>query len=272
MIWIGFSSSGICWGLKDKFIVAYYTAKMPWRLGGKPESGWRDSNSRPLRSERSTLPTALHPVIIKALYHSHDTMGNMLPKHKYLLTYRYAEIICDLTVEFCTTFLSNLSSLSDLRTIPQRRTIDQMVQAARSGKQNIIEGVGQGRTSKKGEIKLLGVANASFEELTADYEDFLRQRKLSIWSKTDVRVGAIRKRAFFLTSLSNLSDLGNLLIKPKLPQNPERAANTILTLCHQVTYLLGKQIGRMEELFVEQGGYTEELFKKRLKERNKKLL
>ncbi len=193
----------------------------------------------------------------------------MLPKHKYLLTYRYAEIIHDLTVEFCTTFLSNVSSLSDLGNIPQRRTIDQMVQAARSGKQNIIEGVGQGKTSKKGEIKLLGVANASFEELTADYEDFLRQRNLAIWVKTDPRIDAIRKRAFFLTSLSNLSHLGDLVVKPQLPQNSQRAANTLLTLCHQVTYLLGKQVARMEELFVEQGGYTEELFKKRLEKRKR---
>ncbi len=144
-----------------------------------------------------------------------------------------------------------------------------MVQAARSGKQNIIEGVGQSKTSKKGEIKLLGVANASFEELTADYEDFLRQRNLTIWVKTDSRIGAIRKRAFVLTNISNLSTLGALVVKPKLPQNQERAANTLLTLCHQVTYLLGKQITRMEELFVDQGGYTEELFKKRLEKRKR---
>ncbi len=193
----------------------------------------------------------------------------MLPKHKYLLTYRYAEIIHDLTVQFCETFLRNTSYLGNLGNIPQRRTIDQMVQAARSGKQNIIEGVGQGKTSKKGEIKLLGVANASFEELTADYEDFLRQRNLSIWVKTDPRIGAIRKRAFILTNLSNLSNLGTLVVKPTLPQNQERAANTLLTLCHQVTYLLGKQIARMEELFIEQGGYTEELFKKRLEKRKR---
>jgi four helix bundle protein len=95
----------------------------------------------------------------------------MLPKYKYLLTYRYTEIIHDLTVAFCQTFLFNLD---------YRRTREQMIQAARSGKQNIIEGVGQGRTSKKGEIKLLGVAKASLDELLADYEDFLRQRKLNI--------------------------------------------------------------------------------------------
>jgi len=82
----------------------------------------------------------------------------LLPKHKYLLTYRYAEIIQDGTDEFCSRFLSSFAD---------RRTIEQMTQAARSGKQNIVEGVGQSATSKKGEIKLLGVSKASFEELTS---------------------------------------------------------------------------------------------------------
>ena len=80
----------------------------------------------------------------------------MLPKHKYLLTYRYTEIIHDLTVQFCEKFMPGFD---------QRRNREQMIQAGRSGKQNIVEGVGQSKTSKKGEIKLLGVANASLEEI-----------------------------------------------------------------------------------------------------------
>jgi len=191
----------------------------------------------------------------------------MLPKHKYLLTYRYSEIIHDLTVEFCKRFLGYLGNLGGLREIPQRRTIDQMVQAARSGKQNIVEGVGQSRTSKKGEIKLLGVAEASIEELITDYEDFLRQRKLPIWPKTHLKIQAFRKRAAVLTSLGNLSDLGDLREKPRLPQNPETAANLLLTLCHMATYLLSRQIQKAEEQFVAGGGYTENLFKKRLQAR-----
>jgi four helix bundle suffix protein len=181
-----------------------------------------------------------------------------LPKHKYLLSYRYAEIIHDLTVEFCR---NNIAAYG------QKRTREQMEQAARSGKQNIIEGIGQSQTSKKGEIKLLGVANASFEELLADYEDFLRQGKMNIWPKTDEKVDRLRHYAFRLSHLSNLSTLGNLIEKPILPKHPEIAANLLLTLCHQVTYLLSKQIQRAEGDFVEHGGYTENLFKKRIQSR-----
>lgn len=186
-------------------------------------------------------------------------------KVKYLLTYRYAEIIHDLTVEFTRTYtLSPLSGLSNLNLRPDYRTADQMNQAARSGKQNIVEGVGQGQTSQKGEIKLLGVANASFEELLTDFEDFLRQNHLEIYQKTDPRVTRFRETAFRLSNLRNLSDLGDLIEKPKLPGNPQDDANFLLTLCHQITYLLSKQIKAAEEKFINEGGYTENLFKKRL--------
>lgn len=192
-----------------------------------------------------------------------------LPKHKYLLTYRMSEVIHDLTVVFCQRFLiGNLGDLGNLGKIPKRRTIDQMVQAARSGKQNIVEGVGQSRTSKKGEIKLLGVAEASIEELITDYEDFLRQRNLSIWPKTHPKIQAFRKRAAFLTNIGNLGHLGDLKEKPVLPTEPETAANLLLTLCHMTTYLLSRQINKAESQFLENGGFTENLFKKRLNMRN----
>lgn len=181
-----------------------------------------------------------------------------LPKYKYLLTYRYSEIIHDLTVEFCQKFLYGFDF---------RRTREQMIQAARSGKQNIIEGVGQSATSKKGEIKLLGVANASLEELIADYEDFLRQKKLAIWPKTDVRITAFRQEGYRLSHLSNLSYLGELKEKPILSQSPEPASNFLLTLTHLATFLLSKQIKVMEEKFIKEGGFTENLFKRRLKVR-----
>ncbi|MCL5406993.1 MAG: four helix bundle suffix domain-containing protein [Patescibacteria group bacterium] len=185
-------------------------------------------------------------------------------KVKYLLTYRYAEIIHDLTVEFTQTYV--LSGLSNLRNLsfqrrPDFRTADQMNQAARSGKQNIVEGVGQSQTSSKGLIKLLGVANASFEELLSDYEDFLRQNKLTIYPKTDQRVTDFRKLGY------RLSDLGELEEKPKLLGNPEKDANFLLTLCHLETYLLGKQVKAAEDKFVEEGGYSENLFKRRLQNR-----
>jgi len=195
-------------------------------------------------------------------------------KVKYLLTYRYSEIIHDLTVEFTKSFLlgrlSILRNLSNLKEKADYRQADQMNQAARSGKQNIVEGVGQSATSKKGEIKLLGVALASFEELLTDFEDFLRQNNLAIYPKTDPQVTFFRKTAFRLSHLSNLSNLGNLIETPRLPDNPQDAANFLLTLCHQETYLLDKQIKAMEEKFIQEGGFTESLFRARM-ERKKGL-
>jgi restriction system protein len=179
----------------------------------------------------------------------------MLPKYKYLLTYRYSEIIHDLTVDFCNQFLGGREF---------QRTREQMVQAARSGKQNIVEGVEDGRTSKKLEIKLLGVARASLEELTSDYEDFLRQRKFSIWAKSDPKVLRLKHYCYRISHLSNLNDLGNLKEKAKLPAKSIVAANLLLTLCHLTSFLLTKQITKAESDFVEKGGFTENLFKKRL--------
>ena len=187
-------------------------------------------------------------------------------KVKYLLTYRYSEIIHDLTITFTKRYiLSDLSNLGNLKEPrPDYRQADQMNQAARSGKQNIVEGVGQSETSKKGEIKLLGVAKASLEELLMDYEDFLRQNEFEIYPKVDPRITKFKQIAYRLTNLNNLSDLGNLIEKPALPDNPEDAANFLLTLCHQETYLLDKQIKSLEEKFIKEGGFTENLFHKRL--------
>ena len=183
-------------------------------------------------------------------------------KVKYLLTYRYSEIIHDLTVEFSKKYiLSSLSSLGNYR--PDYRTADQMNQAARSGKQNIVEGVGQSLVSDKGQIKLLGVANASFEELLSDYEDFLRQNRLEIFRLDNPKVTEFRKIAFRLSNLSNLSNLGEFIEKPKLFGNPRDDANFLLTLCHQVTFLLHRQIKAAEAQFIKQGGYTENLARKR---------
>ncbi len=182
------------------------------------------------------------------------------PKYKYLLTYRYSEIIVDLNVQFCEKFLAGFD---------YRRTREQMIQAGRSGKQNIIEGVSDARTSTHVELKLLGVANGSLEELLADYEDFLRQRKLEIWAKDDQRILVFRRKAFDLSNLRNLSTLGELIEKPILPENPEQATNFLLTLLHQATYLLSRQIKAAEEKFIKNGGYTENLLKKRLNARKK---
>lgn len=188
-----------------------------------------------------------------------------IPKHKYLLTYRYAEIIHDLTVAFCQKYIDYKSRTKD-QTCPHcyAKRCRRVEQAARSGKQNIVEGVSAGQTSKKGEIKLLGVAKSSFEELLADYEDFLRQRAFETYPKSHPKVSLYRQTAYRLSNLSNLSDLGNLIERPKLPGDPAGDANFLLTLCHQATYLLNKQIISLEDIFVNQGGYTENLFQRRL--------
>ena len=180
-----------------------------------------------------------------------------LPKYKYLLTYRYAEIVHDLTVTFCKKYISYKS-----------RTKDQMEQAARSGKQNIVEAVGESDTTKKNEIKLLGYSKGSFEELLTDYEDFLRQNNLPIYPKTDPHVSRFREIVYRLSNLRNLSNLGNLIEKALLQPDPADAANLLVTLIHIETYLLDKQIKAMITKFEKVGGFSENLLQKRLTQRN----
>ena len=132
--------------------------------------------------------------------------------------------------------------------------------AARSGRQNIAEGSQASGTSKRTEIKLVGVARASLEELLNDYEDFLRQRGLTLWGKDSPEAKAVRAIAYksnktYESYRSYLSD-------------PERAANCLICLIHQTNFLLDRQLESLEKEFVEQGGYTENLFKRRLRKRN----
>lgn len=165
--------------------------------------------------------------------------------YRNLKSYQTTTIIYDLTVEFCNLYIDRFS-----------RTKDQMVQAARSGRQNIAEGSQASGTSKKTEIKLVGVARASLEELLIDYEDFLRQRRLKLWDKDDPKAREIRTLTdrTYSTYQTYLSD-------------PEKAANTLICLIHQANYLLDRQLQALEKAFVEQGGYSENLFKKRLQSR-----
>lgn len=170
--------------------------------------------------------------------------------YKYLKSYQLSILIYDLTVEFCKRWITSM------------RTRSQMEQAARSGKQNIAEGYLE--KSLKGYIYLLGISYASLGELLEDYEDFLRQRKLQLWDKEDPRVKKFREfRVFGAESLNPLNT-------PTLSNNPEEAANLLLTLLHQALFLLSRQIQSLEEKFVKEGGFTENLFKKRLEERKKR--
>ena len=168
----------------------------------------------------------------------------VLPHGNYqeLESYQNSVIIFDATQDFCTKFLKKGD-----------RTIDQMIQAARSGKQNIIEGCMASGISSETEIKLIGVARASLEELVEDYRDFLRTHNLPLWGKEDPRILKIRRLAkqknkTYETYKSYLS-----------ADNPELFCNTIISLIHQTNYLLDRQIKSLETSFIEKGGIRERM-------------
>ncbi len=169
--------------------------------------------------------------------------------YRNLKSFQSTTLIYDLTIKFCDLYMSYKSNKS-------YRTYDQMVQAARSGRQNIAEGSQVSATSKKSEIKLIGVARASLEELLNDFEDFLRQRGLKLWEKDSPAARSIRALAY-------KSDRSYETYSSYLAY-PEAAANCLICLLHQANYLLDQQLQSLEQRFVTQGGYTETLFKKRL--------
>ena len=145
------------------------------------------------------------------------------------------------------------------------RTHDQMVQAARSGRQNIAEGSMASATSKKMELKLTGVAKASLEELLLDYEDFLRHRRLPKWDKDSPEALAVRRR--YRSDQSDLSDQSDFDPHGISEATPEVAANTLLCLINQATYLLKRQMQKLEQDFLEEGGFTERLYHARQRRR-----
>jgi restriction system protein len=173
----------------------------------------------------------------------------LIPCHggyRNLGSYQMAEIVHDATVVFCNRFIEKRS-----------RTHDQMVQAARSGKQNIVEGSMASGTSRKIELKLVGIARASLEELLIDYQDFLRQRGLSLWDKEHPGARGVRKLAYiknksYKTYKTYIED-----------SSPEVAANAIICLVHQASYLLDQQLRQLEKRFLKEGGFTERLYKMR---------
>ena len=188
-------------------------------------------------------------------------LGNQ--PYKKLWTYRFATIIYDLTAEFIQMFILSKGgrNYSNLKSFDSR-TADQMNQAARSGKQNIVEGSESMKTSLKSAVKLTNVAKASLEELLQDYEDFLRQNNFEVWGKECDE--ALKIRDYF-SNLVRKGDLSNLsYLRNRLRKNtPEKAANVLLTLCHQATYLLNKQVDGLEKKLIEEGGYNENIYKKR---------
>lgn len=177
--------------------------------------------------------------------------GSHTGSYRRLKIYRKAEIIYDLTFYFCGKYLRKGD-----------RTIDQMVQAARSGKQNIIEGNEVANTSTETFLKLLDVAQGSLQELLADYEDYLRVRNLRLWSPRSKEVTAMRKlgiehedSAYFLSLAQTRSD--------------EVVANMVIVLIYQADALLNGYFRKRYNDFLQEGGFRERLTRERLAHRNK---
>ncbi len=177
------------------------------------------------------------------------TRGVFLPPHggyRDLEAFKSSELVYDATVWFADHYIDRFS-----------RTKDQMVQAARSGRQNIAEGSAASGTSKEMELKLVNVARASLEELLLDYEDFLRQRKLPLWGKDHEQAKAVRRLAY-------AKDKSSATYRTYLENSaPEVSANSILCLIHQTNYLLNQLVQQLETAFLEEGGLRERMYKAR---------
>lgn len=170
--------------------------------------------------------------------------------YRKLRVYRVTEIICDLTYHFAHTYLGKGD-----------RTIDQMVQAARSGKQNIAEGSEAATTSRETEIKLTNVAKASLEELLVDYEDYLRQHNLTQWKTGHPRYEPMREYA-----RSEKIDTEYTELKTRL--GDEELSNLCITLINQATYMLRRLIEKQQQQFLQEGGVREQMTRARLNYRN----
>ncbi len=178
-----------------------------------------------------------------------------IPAHggyRNLISYQKAEIIYDGTIYFTKRFFHKYD-----------RTVEQMVQAARSGKQNIVEASMASATSKETEIKLTNVARASLEELLIDYEDFLRTNKLPKWDK-EHRL-TVRFRELNRTPNANYQTY----IRAIENTEPEICANSMICLINIVTYLLKQQIKTLEQAFINEGGLRERMTKARIEKRKK---
>jgi four helix bundle suffix protein len=207
----------------------------------------------------------------------------LIPKHggyRKLKSFQVAQLVYDVTVRFCDRYIS-----------PRSRTHDQMVQAARSGVQNIAEGSQASGTSKKMELKLTNVARASLEELRLDYEDFLRQRGLPIWARDDARRAALIARrpatadavAEWIKetrdgrhglhgrsgqgSMESTPSTSSTKSTPSTSSFPEIAANAALALIAVACSLLDRQLAAQATAFEKEGGFTERLYTRRQSQR-----
>ena len=215
-----------------------------------------------------------------------DNQNPLIPKHggyRKLKSFQVAQLVYDITVRFCERYVSTRS-----------HTNDQMVQAARSGVQNIAEGSQASGTSKKSELKLTNVARASLEELRLDYEDFLRQRNLPKWDAFDPRNAdliarrpktaedfakwakdihakntTIDKKDSSITTNQSIPSIPSIKSMPsiKSPTYPEITANGALALITVACSLLDRQLNAQSKSFLAEGGFTERLHKTRSQSR-----
>jgi len=188
-------------------------------------------------------------------YHSPSLRPIIPPRGDYqtLLSFQKAEVVYDITFRFAHKYLGRGD-----------RTVDQMIQSARSCKQNILEGSKAATTSKETEIKLTNVGRASLEELLADYRDYLRVRDLRIWNKDS-------KEALFVRDLGRKTPQTFELYREFVETRPaEVIANITICLIHQTNFLLDQQLKTLEKEFIEQGGLREKMTKARLNYRNQR--
>jgi len=186
--------------------------------------------------------------------HSSHPPDRLLPPRgdpRTLLSFQKAEVVYDITFRFCHKFLTKGD-----------RTIDQMIQAARSGKKNILEGSKAALTSTETEIKLTNVARASLEELLDDYEDYLRVRELRRWDKNS-------KEALYVRKLGSQPHQSYETYRSYVEtRSAEVVANIALCLIHQANFLIDQQLRRLEKDFVQKGGLRERMTRARLAYRN----
>lgn len=185
---------------------------------------------------------------------SHSSSEPLLPPrgdYQTLLSFQKAEVVYDITFRFAHKYLSRGD-----------RTVDQMIQSARSGKQNILEGSKAAQTSKEMEIKLTNVGRASLEELLADYRDFLRVRDHVLWDKDSKEARFVRRLG---CKTPQTFEIYREFVETR---PPEVIANIAICLLHQANYLLDQQLKTLEKEFVEQGGLRERMTRVRLANRN----
>lgn len=176
-------------------------------------------------------------------YNTNRTVLKKAVVWQNLYFYRKSDALYQLTVEFCKRFLPPYGD----------RTVDQMVQAARSGKQNIVEGSEDGLTSSEMELKLLNVARGSLQELRSDYQDYLNTHHLSTWDSESKRQQRLRQ---YCRDNNDYSDYEPLVAK----MNDEEMANLAITLCHQTDKLMFSYIKKLEKQFVTEGGIKERMY------------